>query len=292
MKDLVAAAGAVREGIAAIQNVAQLLRSPRVGPRSLERAVPDLAVAATQLQGALAEFRDVVSERLGDDVEGRQAVAALEAHGAGRVDELIVEIEAGSASRPSGTAGRASGGPTGRASGSGPLGARRRLALEARVRRVAAELEGVLDVADVLVMAADAQPTQGLDLGVLLRERWQPRPGSASSRRADARVQVELDASIGEPITGDARLIGALVEIAVALVARGGHAALRVEPAAGRVRIRVRGVPAAGPHGNEIVSAPMRALGAAALPALRAAATLAGLAVEGDLAGGELAVLV
>src|SRR5262249_28321909 len=143
---LAVARGAVRDGVASIENLAQLLGSRRVGPRQLPHALPEVQAGCITLVASLAALDAAMAEHLADDPEGVAAVPGMLARAADRARELGASLE-----------GRET----------GPIEPRDRLSLEATVCRIAGELGVVLRLTDLLCAAATAKTT-AIDLGDVL----------------------------------------------------------------------------------------------------------------------------
>src|SRR5262245_55027736 len=119
--DQAALRGAIREGVAAIQNLGQLLRSPRVGTRALALALPAVSEGTEALLQALAALQDALCEHGAPSAEADAARSVL-AFAAQRVGDLDQVLAGGADAPATGT----------RAPRSNPrVGARRRLEIEA-----------------------------------------------------------------------------------------------------------------------------------------------------------------
>ncbi len=197
---LALARGEVRDGVAAIEHLLQVLGSKRVGPRVLSRSMPELMAGCAPLRGALASLGEALAAELASDPEGLGAAAVLLAHAGGRVEALerALADHAGVS-----------------------LDARERLGLEAIVRRVAGDLGAVVHLADLLGAAVTSETTT-IDLDdALAQRRARPRPGATP-------VPLTVDVRVSDLTVGDARLVLDLLEHAVASVVRAGVAAPRV----------------------------------------------------------------
>ena len=196
--DLTDARGAVREGVTAIENLAQLLRSRTVGPRQLGHALPEMRLGCVHLAEAIAEVKRAMTNYLASDPAGLAAFLGMLSHASVRVDELGVAIRAKE--------------PT-------PLDARERLALESVVRRIGGELDAMLRLID-LVGVATTMRTADIDLSALLAERRRP-----SQRLTPVHAIIELRAPT---FRADARVVLELLEFAVATVVRAGVESPRI----------------------------------------------------------------
>lgn len=196
--DLTDARGAVREGVTAIENLAQLLRSRTVGPRQLGHALPEMRLGCVHLAEAIAEVKRAMTNYLASDPAGLAAFLGMLGHASARVDELGAAIRAKE--------------PT-------PLDARERLALESIVRRIGGELDSMLRLVD-LVGVATTMRTADIDLSALLAERRRP-----SQRLTPVHAIIELRAPT---FRADARVVLELLEFAVATVVRAGVESPRI----------------------------------------------------------------
>ncbi|MFO0758472.1 MAG: hypothetical protein U0359_18410 [Byssovorax sp.] len=182
----------MREGVTAIENLAQLLRSRNVGPRQLGHALPEMRLGCASLATAIVELKTAMDDYLAGDAEGRRAFLGMLEHASLRVDELGAAIKSKE--------------PT-------QLDARERLALEAVVRGIGGELDSMLRLID-LVGAAATIRTADIDLSVLLTEQRR-----SSQRLTPVNAIIELRAPT---FNADARVVLELIEFAVATVVRGG----------------------------------------------------------------------
>jgi hypothetical protein len=192
---LALARGDVRDGVAAIEHFLAVLASRRVGPRMLLRAVPEVEAGCAPLLAALAALGDALAAELGPDAEGLASVQALLTHAEGRVAELSAALTA---------------------HGGAAMDARVRLGVEAIVRRIAGELSEVLRLVD-MVAAPVTLDTTAIDLADALDARRAGlRPGTA------AVVHAPVELRTADLAMGDARLVMAFLEQAVAAVHRAG----------------------------------------------------------------------
>ncbi len=197
---LAIARGDVRDGVASIEHFLQVLASRRVGPRVLSRGIPEVLAGCTPLHTALASLARSLAAELASDTAGLDAVTALLAHATSRLHELEAALVAHA---------------------SVSLDARERLALEAVVRRVAADLGAVVRLVDLLGAAVTSETTT-IDLDdALAQRRARPRPGTTP-------VLVSVDVRVSELTVGDARLVLELLDHAVATVVRAGVPAPRI----------------------------------------------------------------
>jgi hypothetical protein len=260
-------AGAVREGAIALENLAGVLRSPRVGARSLLKALPALQEGPQALAGALDEVARDAAARLAEG-PGAAAVARVLSAARAQVDELAAGL----------------------AAVRGSFGARTRLTLEARARRTRLSIDAALDVAEAIARTAHPQRAP-VDLAELFELRWPVVDDEADAAAAPVpdrgsrpgaiplTVRLELDTA---GVDVDARVLPVVVELGAHAAARAGevtlrfaagpHATLHIEPGAGDGRPR-----------RSMAASP---LAADALELARALAKLAGyeLREPGDMA--------
>jgi hypothetical protein len=130
----------------------------------------------------------------------------LLAHAARRVDELEASLSAHA--------------------DASSLDARARLAIETKVRLVAADLGTVVRLVDLLGAPVTLETTT-IDLGDALAQR-RARPHSGATP-----VLAAVDVRVDELVVGDARLVLDLLDLAVAIVSRAGVATPRIIVAPG-----------------------------------------------------------
>ena len=210
--DVAAARGAARDGVGALHNLANLLRSLRVGAKPLARAIVDVRDGCGTLRAAFVSLRAVVAGR--QPPSTRAAAEVL-------FDGAVEAIDA-----LSGALGRAD---------ANAIDARARLSVEVVVRRAGAELDGVLCLADLLV-AAGSPSAVSLDLADVVRLRL------CGPRTASATVVVTLEPG-DYTFVGDPVVAASLLEVALASVARPRAAGLRLRAErteAGRLWVSAR----------------------------------------------------
>jgi len=179
--------------MAAVENLAQLLCSRRVGPRQLALAVPDVRAGCTPLASAIAELETALMSELADDPEGQAAVTRLLGYAASRVTALGKALEGRELT---------------------PIVARERLSLEAIVQPIADELDAVVRLVDLLGTASASRSTV-IDLRDVIAERR----SSPRRRMAPVRTAIEFRAPV---LVGDARVVFELLELAALAVFRAG----------------------------------------------------------------------
>lgn len=200
--------GVLRDALAALSNVENLLRSPRVGPRALHDVLPDLPNVFRPVRDAAA----VVVEHLSARDEARAPAEALLAH----VDALAARLA-----------------PAFEQAASTHLGARDRLALEGEVDRATAELRAVDELLALLRAATEAQATE-LDLREVVEQAFTGSRRSGPPRRGAITAIAALpDGPFA--VQASPLLVMPLVALAVAVVhqASGARPSLVVEHAPG-----------------------------------------------------------
>ena len=203
---LAIARGDVRDGVASIEHLLQVLGSRRVGPRVLARSLPEVLAGCAPLRVSLAALAEALRVELAADAAGIEATRGLLAHATARVDELALTLAAHA--------------------GASTLDARERLALEAIVRPIAADLGTVVHLVDLLGAPVTSETTT-IDLGdALAQRRARPRAGSTA-------VLAAVDVRVQELVVGDARMVLDLLELAIAVVFRAGVTTPRVVVDAG-----------------------------------------------------------
>jgi len=189
------ALGAVREGVACIENLAQLLGSRRVGPRQLPHALPEVQAGCATLVSSLSALEVAMADQLANDQEGLAGLRTMLAYASTQVSELHATLEGREAK--------------------GAIDTKERLRLEGAVVRVAGELNTLLRVVD-LVGAAARSKTTAIDLGDMLEQR---RPLRRSPLTP---VLAVMELWTTPMLVADARVVLELLEFAVATVVRAG----------------------------------------------------------------------
>ncbi|HEY4116924.1 MAG TPA: hypothetical protein VGM56_03660, partial [Byssovorax sp.] len=85
--------GGVRDGVAAIENLANVLASRRVGPKVIARALPEVRGGCVALGGSFDRLRAELRVLLADDPAGVDAADEMLGRAAARVVELAAELE-------------------------------------------------------------------------------------------------------------------------------------------------------------------------------------------------------
>jgi hypothetical protein len=257
------ARGSVRDGLAVLQNLETLLRSPKIGPRPLEQVVGELRSSCAPLDLAFCTLIGQIANR----DPGVHVVGKLMDFVASRVRELCVALERGSRR---------------------DMGARSRLALESDVHRLGGDLGAVQGLVDMLDAATRNSVTE-LEVDQIIATAL-ARLGVAAGGPAPVRVLVQplpdagavmLDACVATT------LVGLLVGLAAVKGARGVVLAcvrdgdrrlvLHAHPSASQGRLK--GVPCTPPPlidlSLEVAQLAARLQGASlALDERRSAATL------------------
>ena len=200
-----AARGSVREGLAALQNFETLLRSPRVGPRSIGKMVGELRGSCEPIAHALGTLIDDIALR-----EPSEAVAFQLADCARSSMQQLGEALVRADRRE--------------------FGAKARLALESDVRRVSGELGTLRALIELLDAATCARATE-LEARELL-EASVNAIALSSGPRANSRVVEVLAAAPAHwfSVTADPRVAMQLLGIGIGLMAATGAPCVSVQP--------------------------------------------------------------
>ena len=190
-----AAHGSVRDGLAALRNLENLLKSPRIGPRALEQVVSEVLPGSRPLGEAFDVLVDLIGRRNGNV----PLVSDLNDFSKQRIDRLDNALVRASES---------------------DMGAKARLSLEAEVGRLASELDALRRLVDLLDAATSLAPTD-LDLNavatVALAKLAAPNP------RPQRIVHVGFSQSPqSATVFADPRVVIPLIAVALGLVARAG----------------------------------------------------------------------
>jgi len=196
-----AAHGYVRDGVASLRNLENLLKSPRIGPRALEKVVAELRPGCRPLGDAFTMLIDLVDARDSGPVAGD----ALRTFASDRIDRLERAIERAAKS---------------------DMGAKARLQLEAQIVQLGAELDALRGLVDLLDAATTFRPTE-LDLHALATEalgKLAP-PSPKHPRRVGVVLVPAADCST---VVTDPRAMMPLLATALAWVASGGAKSVRM----------------------------------------------------------------
>jgi len=247
-----AARGTLRETLAALRNLAQLLHSLRVAPKALSQILPDLLDACTPMRTSVHTLLGSLETRRVD-----AACRALESFFTPRIAELEVGLREAMAR---------------------PLNAKSRLALEDVVAKSSYELDAARELLQLL---EDAVYERGmrLDPRELVREAFT----SAPSARAEGRTLVSAMLAAhdgGHEIDIGPRAAMGLIALGVELVGtRPGRDAPHVVISSDDRACRIRITRKAFVTGEPLVLV-SRGIIEPTLPCLRAAATLSGADLE------------
>lgn len=169
--------GNLRESLAGLRNLAQLLHSLRVGSRPLSNALPAARDACDPLRLAMNEILALSREALGDGA----ASDSLDRYVTPRIEELESALTEAS---------------------DRPLSVKLRLSLEERVTRLSQELNVARGLFDLLSDSIAARPVR-LDLLELSRQSFSGPPSGGTwpretllatlSSGGDAELEVEVD---------------------------------------------------------------------------------------------------
>jgi hypothetical protein len=252
-----AARGSLRDTIGALQNLEQLLKSLRVGPRALGGVIPDVRASLDSLSNAQ---RDLIGA-LGPQISGDPALDAIEHFMSPRVESLERAL---------------------RAAERGPLNAKSRLTLERVVSASASELDVARALVELLEEAVHG-PTTRVDLLELVR-------GAADEAAGDKIVATLSAPDKAVELVVNPRVASPLVAIGVRLVdAHGRHGAphvavSRTSPSECSVTIDT------GRVTGERLIVVKRPIIAPTVPCAEAAARLAGARLEWSPDGAQFAL--
>lgn len=254
-----AARGSLRDTIGALQNLEQLLRSVRVGPRALGAVIPDVRTSLDSLLGAERELLGAIEQRLPDT----RAPSSIEEFMSPRVQALERAL---------------------RAAEGGTLHAKNRLALERVVTSSARELDVARALVELLELAARAPATR-VDLLEVVRGAAQATDDSGESIAATLDVPDK-----GVELVVNPRVASLLVAIGVRLVdaqARdaGPHVAVS-RPTPGECSVTIDDEPGTGEH----LTVVRRPIIAPTAPCAEAAARLTGARLEQSADGTRFAL--
>lgn len=191
-----AARGSVRDGLAALHILENLLRSPRIGPRALEQVVEDLRSSCPPLTQS---FGSLASQIIEDRPAAEPMMSRVTALAASRIEQLQAALV--------------------RAANE-DIKARSRLLLEAEVHRVRADLDALFNLIELAGAAINARTTE-LDLGAMLNEVLDGLAPSERKRGDVLRVRLNVPDPHATIVT-DPRVVIALVRLAIGLLASKG----------------------------------------------------------------------
>ncbi len=244
---LEASRGHLRDALGSVQNLAQVLHSVRVGPRSIEGVLPGVRDSCAAIESHARTLLNAVAARLVD----RTAVDELLAWMVPRTRELEREL--------------------GLALGK-PVNAKARLGLEQVVTRASRELEAGRALVDLLDEAVRGGRVM-LGLAELLRH-------AHVSRDDGARIEVRVAPDLAREIALNPRVCSLLLGVGASLLHAGGVSAPLVRLVAGPADVVL--VLAADAAPGETVSLPTLPIVAPTLACVEAAARACGARLDWD----------
>jgi hypothetical protein len=191
LNPLAEANGLVRDVLAAVRNLENLLRSPLVGSRVLAPVIPDLHELCDPLQASVAEIHRYVNATTTSSTI--DAVQALSAQIRATSDQLRLALERAGASA---------------------MDAKARLALEAEIQGIGADLNSVRQLMTLVANATESPKTAvDLDVREIIREVFE----MASRRDPRSSKQVPVVVSF----SGDSFGVKARPQVVMPLIATG-----------------------------------------------------------------------
>jgi hypothetical protein len=187
------ARGILRDGLGALRNLAELLRSPRVAPKSLSSVLPDVLEAFTPMRGALARLIDA----LGEAPPMAPGRSALEGFVLPRLALLEAAVREAAAK---------------------PMSAATRLKLECAVGESACELDAARELLTLLERSASARSVS-VNPTELVREAFASPPSSRATEQEGICVVMSSRAD-GLEMDTDPRVAMTLVALGAELVSR------------------------------------------------------------------------
>jgi hypothetical protein len=197
-----AARGSVRDGLAALQNFENLLRSPRIGLRSLGRMVGELRASCLPISTALGVLIDELAMRQ----PSAEVLSQLSAFAQASVHDLDGALVRANQRE---------------------FGAKARLQLEADVRRISAELGALRRLIDLLEAATQARKTE-LEAAELVGAAINAIALDGAAQGPIVHVHAVVPPGSAQVMT-DARVAMQLVGIGIGLVASQGARFVRVQ---------------------------------------------------------------
>ena len=220
--------------------------------------------ACASLLLALQSLETRLTETFPSDQEAVFVTRALAAHVSERVSALLGVLNANT-----------------------PIdNAKRRLAVEAAIHKVAPEIKDALALYDLLAAAAVSAP-QEIDLVDALEQRFgAPNPSAET-------IKIAIDVPRPAPIVADRHVLGVLIEIGASLSAKASAAPVRLAQRGlegGTTTLRIAPVPRGGVVPKMILAVPAHGDVPFAREAARVAARLSGLHVEIDASTGAMSI--
>ncbi len=187
-----AAHGFVRDSLASLRNLENLLKSTRIGPKALEKVVAEVRPGIRPLGEAFTTLIEFLTQRKPD----LSVTCSLKSSVLTRVSELEDAIE------------RAA---------KGDMGAKSRLQLEAKVVRLGGDLNALRDLVDMLDAATTFLPTE-LHLNALSKEALAKLTPHTPKHPRVVNVSY-IPAPNNDVIITDPRVVMPLVATALGLIA-------------------------------------------------------------------------
>lgn len=184
--------GKLREGLGGLRNLAQLLRSLRVGTKPLSNVLPEARDACDALRRAMGEILAAARSELG----ANEAAEGLDRYVTPRLRELEDALSLASAR---------------------PLNVKTRLSLEECVTRLSQELDTARGLFDVLADSITGSAMR-LDVLELSRQSFSGPPSGGSWPR-ETLVASLCSSGTGLEVEVNARAVTALIALGVELVA-------------------------------------------------------------------------
>lgn len=246
--------GNLRESLAGLRNLAQLLHSLRVGSRPLKSALPAARDACDPLRHAMSEILSLSREALGDAA----ASDSLEQYVTPRIAELESALTEAAEL---------------------PLSVKLRLSLEERVTRLSQELDVARGLFELLSDSISKRPVR-LDLLELARQSFAGPPSGGSWPR-ETLVATLLGSDLSLEVDVDPRAATSLIAWGVELLASPHDVSqvphIRLSPHEDGCRIVIEQGP---PTPGEDLMLRRRGIIAPTFPCVVAAARASGAAVE------------
>ncbi len=186
------ARGSLRDGLAALQNFENLLKSPRIGPRPLAQLLVGLRSSCVSIENALVTVIDEIAERASDD----EVLRSLKEFALARVRKLDASLQ--HAARVG-------------------MGARVRLSLEADVHSISAELGAVRGLIELLDAATHSVASE-LDLSGLVMESVDALAVTGKKTPHAVHVTARLPNACPTVVT-DPHVVIRLIALAIGLLA-------------------------------------------------------------------------
>ncbi|MDI1434751.1 hypothetical protein [Polyangium sorediatum] len=262
---LAIARGAVREGLAALEGFGDLLGSRRIGPRALAVALSEMVPACEALRASFVALELAFVATLASDLEAQDQARNLGTHAGACVAALSSAFSDG-----------------------GSLSdARRRLALEASVRKHGAELRDTFALAEFFAAAVTPAPTE-LDLVDVLEQRF-----GANRATEEGVIRIAVEAPRPSWLVADRHVLGGLVELAAPIASRRGTVPARLgvaRPPSGGLVVRLSPAPRNAAATRLVLSVTARGEVPSSLGIARVAARRAKLGLTIDAAAGIVSI--